>query len=96
MDGAASRHGAGVQGAWRRRSCCLWLAAGDPCLTTAARESCRTPENDVFLGALSAWEIAIKHRLGRLPLPEPPSRYSLSSFSATQFCAGQYCLIKSS
>jgi PIN domain nuclease of toxin-antitoxin system len=28
--------------------------------------------NAVFLSALSAWEITIKHRLGRLPLPEPP------------------------
>ena len=41
----------------------LWLAADDPRLTPAARTSCRSPENEVFLSALSAWEIAIKHRL---------------------------------
>lgn len=34
--------------------------------------------NPVYLSALSAWEIAIKHRLGRLPLPEPPPRYVAS------------------
>ena len=56
----------------------LWLAADDPLLTPIARTSCRSPENDVYLSALSAWEIAIKYRLGRLPLPEPPDRYVVS------------------
>ncbi len=27
------------------------------------------------MSAVSSWEIAIKHALGRLPLPEPPQRY---------------------
>ncbi|MCL2769226.1 MAG: type II toxin-antitoxin system VapC family toxin [Solirubrobacterales bacterium] len=31
--------------------------------------------NSLFLSAASSWEIAIKHGLGRLPLPEPPHRY---------------------
>ena len=39
---------------------------------------CRSPDNDVFLSALCAWEISIKHRIGRLPLPEPPVRYVVS------------------
>jgi len=56
----------------------LWLAADAPELTPVARTSCRNPENDVYLSALSAWEIAIKYRLGRLPLPEPPARYVVS------------------
>ncbi len=56
----------------------LWLAADDPELSHPARAACRAPENAVFLSALSAWEIAIKHRLGRLPLPEPPGRYVVS------------------
>jgi PIN domain nuclease of toxin-antitoxin system len=29
----------------------------------------------VYLSAASAWEIAVKHRLGRLPLPEAPDRF---------------------
>jgi PIN domain nuclease of toxin-antitoxin system len=56
----------------------LWLAADDPQLSTTARDACRDPGNAVYLSALSAWEIAIKHRLGRLPLPEPPPRYVAS------------------
>ena len=56
----------------------LWLAADAPELTPVARTSCRDPENDVYLSALSAWEIAIKYRLGRLPLPEPPASYIIS------------------
>ena len=53
----------------------LWLAADDPAWSAAARTACRAPENAVYLGSLSAWEIAIKNRLGRLPLPAPPGRY---------------------
>ena len=53
----------------------LWLAADDPQLSATARASCRAPTNDVFLSALSAWEIAIKSRIGRLALPEPAGRY---------------------
>ena len=53
----------------------LWLAADDPHLSPTARAKCAAAENDVFLSALSAWEIAIKSRLGRLALPEPAGRY---------------------
>ena len=53
----------------------LWLAAADSQLTPTALSACRNPENTVYLSALSAWEIAIKHRIGRLPLPESPRRY---------------------
>lgn len=30
---------------------------------------------EVLLSAVSAWEIAIKNALGKLPLPQPPSEY---------------------
>lgn len=53
----------------------LWLAADAPDLSPVAREACADPGNDVYLSAVSSWEIAIKFRLGRLPLPEPPQRY---------------------
>lgn len=31
--------------------------------------------DEVFLSAVSSWEISIKFYLGKLPLPEPPSVY---------------------
>ena len=30
-------------------------------------------ENQVYLSAVSAWEIAVKNALGKLPLPDTPS-----------------------
>ena len=50
----------------------LWLVSDDPRLPLRARTQCRAPSNDVYLSALSVWEITIKYRLGRLPLPESP------------------------
>ena len=47
----------------------LWLAADDPQLTEIARTSCRNPGNEAFRSALFGREIAVKYRLGRLPLP---------------------------
>lgn len=31
--------------------------------------------NELLLSAVSSWELAIKHGLGRLALPAPPERY---------------------
>jgi PIN domain nuclease of toxin-antitoxin system len=51
----------------------LWLAGGNA-LSAAAAAAVRDPSNEVFLSAVSVWEIASKHRAGRLPLPESPAR----------------------
>jgi len=51
----------------------LWIATGDESLSSSARRLFADPANQVFLSAVSAWEIAVKHSLGRLPLPRPPS-----------------------
>ena len=56
----------------------LWLAADSPRLSETARTYCRDPGNEVYLSSVSAWEIAIKYRLGRLELPERPDRYVAS------------------
>jgi PIN domain nuclease of toxin-antitoxin system len=53
----------------------LWLITGSPELSTEARERFRDPANDVCLSSVSAWEIAVKHALGRLPLPQAPDRF---------------------
>jgi PIN domain nuclease of toxin-antitoxin system len=53
----------------------LWFLTADDRLSEAAAAAIRAPDNDVWLSAASFWEILVKHRLGRLPLPEPPSTY---------------------
>jgi PIN domain nuclease of toxin-antitoxin system len=52
----------------------LWLIRDAPELSDAARALFQDPANEVFLSAASAWEMSIKHGLGRLPLPEDPAR----------------------
>jgi PIN domain nuclease of toxin-antitoxin system len=53
----------------------LWLASGSDKLSEAATEAFLDPENERYLSAASAWEIAIKHSLGRLPLPGKPEQF---------------------
>lgn len=50
----------------------LWIITGDDSLSATGRELFGDPGNEVFLSAVSAWEIAVKHGLGKLPLPRPP------------------------
>jgi PIN domain nuclease of toxin-antitoxin system len=45
----------------------LWWLFDDPGLSSVARSAIADPQNQVIVSAASAWEIATKHRLGRLP-----------------------------
>jgi PIN domain nuclease of toxin-antitoxin system len=49
----------------------LWWITDDPRLSMRAREIMSDGENHLFFSAASAWEIAIKARLGRLTISEP-------------------------
>lgn len=53
----------------------LWLQTTPDRLSESVLARLSDPENDLFLSAASAWEIAIKYALGKLPLPEPPTEY---------------------
>ena len=53
----------------------LWLITDAAELSAAARERFASSTNEVFLSAASAWEIGIKWRRGRLPLPQPPPSF---------------------
>jgi len=44
-------------------------------LSPSTRALLQDPENQLFLSAASAWEIAIKFALGKLPLPMTPAEY---------------------
>lgn len=53
----------------------LWVVTDAPDLSDDARELFVDPDNEVYLSSVSTWEIAIKHSLGRLPLPDPPAKF---------------------
>ena len=53
----------------------LWIVGGARELSPRARQLFTDPANEAFLSAASAWEIAVKHRLGKLPLPKPPDEF---------------------
>jgi PIN domain nuclease of toxin-antitoxin system len=53
----------------------LWLQAEPDRLSEDALRPLGDTTNDLYLSAASGWEIAIKHALGKLSLPEPPERY---------------------
>jgi PIN domain nuclease of toxin-antitoxin system len=53
----------------------LWIISDAPKLSHRARELFLDLENEVYLSSVSAWEMAVKNVLGRLPLPEPPERF---------------------
>jgi PIN domain nuclease of toxin-antitoxin system len=55
--------------------CWLWLQANPERLSPEVLLLLGNPDNDLLLSAASSWEIAIKCALGKLLLPEPPSRY---------------------
>jgi PIN domain nuclease of toxin-antitoxin system len=55
----------------------LWWNMGDPQLSDRAFGIIADPDNEIWLSAASAWEIALKTSKGRLLLPEPPRDYVL-------------------
>jgi PIN domain nuclease of toxin-antitoxin system len=53
----------------------LWFISGDTQLSADVRDAIRDPDNEVYLSAISVWEILVKYQLGKLPLPEHPETY---------------------
>ena len=45
----------------------LWWLAGDERLSASARKAIGAEFDPIFVSAASIWEIATKHRLGKLP-----------------------------
>lgn len=50
----------------------IWIATEPEKLSESALEMFRDPENDVYLSAVSAWEISHKFMLKKLKIPEGP------------------------
>ena len=53
----------------------IWLLDDDPALSGNAAALIADPSNTVMLSAVSAWEISIKHGLGRLELTMPLAEF---------------------
>ena len=49
----------------------LWWLLDDAALSQTAQTEMRNSVNDVFVSAVSGWEIAIKYKLGKLPNAAP-------------------------
>jgi len=60
----------------------LWMAAAPERLSARARRQVEDTSHTLYLSSASAWEIAIKHALGKLRLPEPPAAYVPSRTAA--------------
>ena len=63
----------------------LWWLSRNNRLSAAASESITNSGNEVFFSAVSAWEIATKHRLGRLPEAELVIHNIFASIEAAGF-----------
>ncbi|MDZ4381227.1 MAG: type II toxin-antitoxin system VapC family toxin [Parvibaculum sp.] len=46
----------------------IWWMTNDRALPASAREMIGREDNDIFLSAATAWEMAIKHKIGKLPI----------------------------
>lgn len=53
----------------------LWIITDSQELSAAAKELFANPNNEVLLSAVSVWELAVKHALGKLPLPSALDRF---------------------
>jgi PIN domain nuclease of toxin-antitoxin system len=60
----------------------LWMLAS-PERLGSLRPKIEDTDNELLLSAASSWEIAIKHALGRLQLPEEPATFVPSRIQAT-------------
>lgn len=53
----------------------LWYITNNPRLPRHAYDAIRDKSNEAFLSVVSVWEVLVKHKAGKLPLPEPADAY---------------------
>ena len=63
----------------------LWWIADHPKLPPLVRKIIGSEQNEMFLSAVSGWEIAIKVKLGRLKLSEKPVKFVLEQIHINSF-----------
>ncbi len=68
----------------------LWWLEANPSLSARAREMISSPENTIFVSAISLWEIWLKQSLGKLRLPvDFMERLAAESFENLPLTASQ-------
>jgi PIN domain nuclease of toxin-antitoxin system len=65
----------------------LWSVSDPARIAPEARAQIEEPANVRLISAASAWEIATKHALGKLPLREPPDAFLRRA--GTDLCADE-------
>ena len=63
----------------------LWWVTDDPQLSNRARNIVEDSSITIYFSAVSAWEIAIKHGIGRLQLDDSPKRFVNKQLEVTGF-----------
>jgi PIN domain nuclease of toxin-antitoxin system len=53
----------------------LWWITDSQLLSQTARDIVSDANSELYWSAASSWEVAIKYKLGRLPLPEVPELF---------------------
>jgi PIN domain nuclease of toxin-antitoxin system len=63
----------------------LWWVTNNPQLSQTARNIISDSSNTLYVSVASSWEIIIKARTGKLPLPEPPTQFIQSCLTVNRF-----------
>jgi PIN domain nuclease of toxin-antitoxin system len=67
----------------------LWFPANDPKMSGAARVAILDPGNTRWVSPITLVEIALKNRIGKLPLPDPFGVMSPTSLLAADMATSQ-------
>ena len=65
----------------------LWFVSGDNRLSSKAQSIIKKSRNDIYFSAVSAWEMSIKIRLGRLSIEEELEPFIIKQLSENNFSA---------
>ena len=65
----------------------LWFFLEPNKLSKPARVILDNGDNEIYLSAISAWEIALKYGIGKLDLPEQPEIYVPARMSYSEITA---------
>jgi PIN domain nuclease of toxin-antitoxin system len=64
--------------------CWLWMTSQPQRFSAAVRDQLTRGSTELLLSAACAWEIAVKHALGKLRLPDLPPAYIASRLRETR------------